>query len=80
MVRQGGNVSRLYSSLWHQALPSKISFFMLRLMSGRLSVMDILHKFGVLGPSHCFCCLHPCILVKSLLIIFFILVIGLELF
>ena len=29
IVRQGGNVSRLFGSLWHQALPSKISFFML---------------------------------------------------
>ncbi|XP_027122034.2 uncharacterized protein [Coffea arabica] len=56
IVRQGGNVSRLFGSLWHQALPSKISFFMLRLMYGRLPLMDVLHKFGFLGPSKCFCC------------------------
>ena len=58
-MRQGDNVSKLFSSLWHRALPSKTSLFMLRLMSGRLPVMDILHKFGVLGPSCYFCCLHP---------------------
>ncbi|XP_027103043.1 uncharacterized protein [Coffea arabica] len=60
IVRKGGTVSRLFASLWHRALPSKISFFMLRLLYGRLPLMDVLHKFKVLGLSRCFCCsLNP---------------------
>ena len=27
-------------------------------MNGQLPVMDVLHKFGVFGPSRCFCCWH----------------------
>ena len=60
ITREGGNSSWLYSLLWLQGLPIKISFFMLRLIESRLPVMDRLHKLGILGPSHCFCCLHSC--------------------
>ncbi|XP_027169555.1 uncharacterized protein LOC113769293 [Coffea eugenioides] len=42
-----------------QVLPLKVSFFMVRLMSGRIPVMGVLHKFGVVGPSRCFCCRDP---------------------
>ena len=60
IVRKGGTVSRLFGSLWQRVLPSKISFFMLRLLYGRLPLMDMLHRFGVLDLSRCFCCnLNP---------------------
>ncbi|XP_027170444.1 uncharacterized protein LOC113770234 [Coffea eugenioides] len=60
IARGVGNRSCLYSSIWSQDLPCNVSFFMLRLLGGRLPVMDILHKFGVVGPSRCFCCSFPC--------------------
>ena len=56
IVRKEGTRSCLFTSLWHRALSSKISFFMLRLLYGRLPLMDVLQKFGILGPSRCFCC------------------------
>ena len=57
IMRNECNASSLFP---YQALSSKISFFMLRLMYGRLSLMDVLHKFGFLDPSKCFyCSLRP---------------------
>ena len=59
VVQQGENSSRLFSFLWHWVLPLKVSFFMVRLMRGRLPIMGELHKFGIGGPSRCFCCPNP---------------------
>ncbi|XP_071926144.1 uncharacterized protein [Coffea arabica] len=59
VAHEGGNSSWLYSQLWLQELPIKISFFMLRLIGSRLLVMDRLHKLGIVGPSRCGCCLYP---------------------
>ena len=56
-VRQARNASWLFSLIWHPQIPLKVSFFMLRLLMGRLSLDDILGKFGIQGPSKCFCCL-----------------------
>ena len=55
-VRQARNASWLFSRIWHPQIPLKVSFFMLRLLRGRLPLDDILGKFGIQGPSKCFCC------------------------
>nr|XP_027082465.1 uncharacterized protein LOC113704792 [Coffea arabica] len=60
IAREDRNSSWLYSPLWLQGQPTKISFFMLRLVGSHLPVMDRLHKLGIFGPSCCGCCLHPC--------------------
>ena len=59
VVQQGDNTSRVFSCLWHRVLPLKISFFMVRPVRGRLPVMDVLNRFGVVDPSRCFCCRSP---------------------
>nr|XP_027127775.1 uncharacterized protein LOC113743906 [Coffea arabica] len=41
------------------ALPAKISFFMMRMLSWRLPVQDVLQRFGVCRPSRCVCCQNP---------------------
>ncbi|XP_027156573.1 uncharacterized protein LOC113757588 [Coffea eugenioides] len=59
LVRQGGHRSWSAAAIWHQCIPLKISFFMLRLMQHRLPTMDRLRGAGVQGPSRCWCCLEP---------------------
>ncbi|XP_027151921.1 uncharacterized protein LOC113751976 [Coffea eugenioides] len=45
--------------VWHGSLPITISFFMIRLLSSRLPLLDQVHRLGVHGPSRCFCCTVP---------------------
>nr|XP_027083712.1 uncharacterized protein LOC113706014 [Coffea arabica] len=59
IARENGNSSWLYSLLWLQGQPTKISFFMSRLVGSYLLVMGKLHKLGIFGPSCCGYCLHP---------------------
>ena len=55
-VRQARNSSWMFSRIWLPQLPTKVSFFMLRLLMRRLPLDDILGKFGFQLPSKCFCC------------------------
>ncbi|XP_027169406.1 uncharacterized protein LOC113769130 [Coffea eugenioides] len=57
--RQSNDSSWLFGRIWQQGLPVKVSFFMLRLLQGRLPLMDRLKRFGVCGPSRCLCCQNP---------------------
>ncbi|XP_027157262.1 uncharacterized protein LOC113771277 [Coffea eugenioides] len=59
LVRKVSNISIFSSNIWLTALPAKISFFMMRMSSGRLSVMEVLQRWGVCGPSRCTCCENP---------------------
>ncbi|XP_071922622.1 uncharacterized protein [Coffea arabica] len=59
LVRQGNNRSWISAYVWQLGLPIKISFCMMRLLQGRLSTMDKLRRFGVCGPSRCWCCRDP---------------------
>ncbi|XP_071924868.1 uncharacterized protein [Coffea arabica] len=47
LVWQGGHRSRSAAAIWHQCIPLKISFFMLRLLQDRLPTMDRLRGAGV---------------------------------
>ncbi|XP_027098892.2 uncharacterized protein [Coffea arabica] len=55
-VRQARNTSVISSKVWHPRLPLKVSFFMLRLLRGRLPLPDALCRLGFHLPSKCFCC------------------------
>ncbi|XP_071939195.1 uncharacterized protein [Coffea arabica] len=58
--RRAWNVDMLHQFLDGElGLPVKVSFFMLRLLQGRLPLMDRLKRFGVCGPSRCLCCQNP---------------------
>nr|XP_027099065.1 uncharacterized protein LOC113718354 [Coffea arabica] len=55
-IRQTRNKSMVFDRIWHPQLPLKVSFFMLRLLLGRLPLPDRLCKLGFHLPSKCFCC------------------------
>ncbi|XP_071918732.1 uncharacterized protein [Coffea arabica] len=59
VVRLPGPRSFLLANIWHLLIPAKVSFFMLRLLESSLPVMDILYRFQVQGPSHCWCYNDP---------------------
>ncbi|XP_071924664.1 uncharacterized protein [Coffea arabica] len=59
LVSQASNYSWVVSHVWLKGFPIKISFFMLRLLRLHLPLMDLLHRFGVQGPSKCHCCSKP---------------------
>lgn len=55
-LRQSNGSSPTSKNIWHTKLPFKISFHMLRLLNNKLATDDSLSRFGVQGPSKCFCC------------------------
>ncbi|XP_027184038.1 uncharacterized protein LOC113782345 [Coffea eugenioides] len=59
LVRQPAIRSAFSAAIWHTLLPSKVSFFMLRLVAARLPVLETLRRFAVHGPSRCSCCEAP---------------------
>ena len=59
LVRRRANSSFMSRRTWHPVLPLKISFFLLRILRGRLPVDCCLWRFGVQGPSKCGCCPSP---------------------
>ncbi|XP_071923146.1 uncharacterized protein [Coffea arabica] len=61
LVRKISNTSIFSSNIWLTALPAKILFFMLRMLSGRLPVMEALYRLGVCGPSRNACCVTPAV-------------------
>ncbi|XP_027120509.2 uncharacterized protein [Coffea arabica] len=57
-VRRASHYSVLHSRVWHSWLPLKISFFMTRLLLGKLPVTAALGRVGVHLASKCLCCLE----------------------
>ncbi|XP_071921792.1 uncharacterized protein [Coffea arabica] len=55
-VRQSRNMSVVLSRVCHPRLPLKVSFFMLRLLMGRVPLPDMLRRLGFHLPSKCPCC------------------------
>ena len=49
--------SFLFRQIWRASVPLKVSFFMLRLLSNRLPMDDVLAARGIHLPSKCSCCL-----------------------
>ena len=58
LVRPHSHGSLGSACFWHRSLPITISFFMLRLLLGRLPLLEQLHYFGVQGPSRYCCCFN----------------------
>ena len=63
-VHQVCNTSIVLSRVWQNPTTLKVSFFMVRLLLGRLPLDDVLKTFGFHFPSKCVCC--PCASVESL--------------
>ena len=61
LVRSSHACSFLFDRLWGGWFPIKWSFFMVRLLLGRLPVVDALCHFGINGPSWCECCTSPAV-------------------
>lgn len=59
IVRRPSNVSFITSCVWHRSLSIKVFFFMLKLLFFKLPLVEELRKFGIQGPSRCFCCYNP---------------------
>ncbi|XP_027081100.2 uncharacterized protein [Coffea arabica] len=55
-IRQTRNKSMVFASIWHPRIPFKVSFFMFRLLRGRIPIPDRLCELGFHLPSKCFCC------------------------
>ncbi|XP_027102321.1 uncharacterized protein [Coffea arabica] len=56
-VREMKPLSFLFRQIWDASVPLKVSFFMLRLLSNRLPLDDVLVARGFQLPSKCSCCL-----------------------
>ena len=63
-IRQVSNTSLMFFGVWQAPTQVKVSFFIVRLLLGCLPLDDVLHTFGIHGPSKCVCC--PCLSVESL--------------
>nr|XP_027062765.1 uncharacterized protein LOC113689142 [Coffea arabica] len=59
LIRSQANRSLGTTCIWHRFLPFTVSFFMLRLLSDRLPLLEQLRRFGVQGPFRCACCANP---------------------
>ncbi|XP_027156511.1 uncharacterized protein LOC113757398 [Coffea eugenioides] len=55
-VHQGRNRSLVFSRIWHARIPLRVSLFMLRLLTRRLPLDDVLGEMGFQLASKCFCC------------------------
>ncbi|XP_071920691.1 uncharacterized protein [Coffea arabica] len=55
-IGQGRSSSFALSHIWHCRIPTKVSFFMLRLLLEQLPIPDVFGKMGFHMPSKCFCC------------------------
>ena len=55
-VRQARGRAVVFAQIWHDRIPLKISFFMLRLLMRRLPLDDVLREMGFQLPSKCWCC------------------------
>lgn len=55
-IRESHPISLVNSSIWQTLLPIKISFFMSNMMLNKIPLDLNLHRFGIHGPSTCFCC------------------------
>ncbi|GAA0156595.1 hypothetical protein LIER_38300 [Lithospermum erythrorhizon] len=55
-VREQLHASSLYSVIWHQNIPKKMSFVAWRLLNGWLPVDEVMSKKGIVLASKCMCC------------------------
>ncbi|GAA0160574.1 reverse transcriptase [Lithospermum erythrorhizon] len=55
-VREHRQASALYSVIWHNNIPKKMSFVVWRLLNGWLPVDEMMVKKGIALASKCVCC------------------------
>ncbi|RAL44121.1 hypothetical protein DM860_016367 [Cuscuta australis] len=46
----------VFKRCWQRNLPWKMSFLVWRVLERRIPTNDVLARFGIVLPSHCFCC------------------------
>nr|XP_027103160.1 uncharacterized protein LOC113724458 [Coffea arabica] len=59
LVEQEDNCLWVFSQVWLEGCPIKISFLMLRLLRLCIPLIGLLRHVGVQGPSKCHCCAEP---------------------
>ena len=58
-IRKKKSKTQVNVSIWVKNTPIKVSFFMSNLFRFKLPIDSVLYKFGINGPSRCFCCVYP---------------------
>lgn len=48
-----------YKDIWIKGLPFKIAFFIQKMWKEKVPVDDYIRRWGVQGPSRCWCCTNP---------------------
>ncbi|WMV60306.1 hypothetical protein MTR67_053691 [Solanum verrucosum] len=58
-IRQKEEPNRIYKRIWIKGIPFKIAFSMWRLWKFMIPVDDRVRRWGIAGPSRCWCCVQP---------------------
>ncbi|KAK4733287.1 hypothetical protein R3W88_007548 [Solanum pinnatisectum] len=57
-VRHKEEPNQIYKRIWTKGLPFKMAFLMWRLWKFKIPVDDRVRRWGIAGPSRCWCCVH----------------------
>ncbi|KAF3637725.1 putative complex I intermediate-associated protein 30 [Capsicum annuum] len=60
-IRNRESIDHIFKRIWVKGLPFKICFFMWKLWRRKVPVDDITRRFGMQGPSKCWCCEEPAV-------------------
>ncbi|KAK6786237.1 hypothetical protein RDI58_014762 [Solanum bulbocastanum] len=58
-VRHKEEPNQIYKRIWTKGLPFKMAFLIWRLWKFKIPVDDRVRRWGIAGPSRCWCCVHP---------------------
>ncbi|WMV33800.1 hypothetical protein MTR67_027185 [Solanum verrucosum] len=58
-IRHKEEPNKIYKWIWTKGVPFKMAFMMWRLWKSKIPVDDRLRRWGLEGPSKCWCCERP---------------------
>ncbi|KAK4728573.1 hypothetical protein R3W88_021561 [Solanum pinnatisectum] len=58
-IRHREDPNRIYKWIWTMGVPFKMAFLMWRLWKFKILVDDRVRRWGIAGPSRCWCCVQP---------------------
>ncbi|KAH0730228.1 hypothetical protein KY289_001416 [Solanum tuberosum] len=58
-IRHKEDPNRIYRWIWTKGMPFKMAFMMWRMWKFKIPVDDRLRRWGLKGPSRCWCCDKP---------------------
>ncbi|KAH0704871.1 hypothetical protein KY289_009947 [Solanum tuberosum] len=58
-IRHKAEENKIYKWMWSKGVPFKMAFIMWRLWKFKIPVDDIMRRWGLEGPSKCWCCERP---------------------